>query len=51
MRLGLPILMVPHEVRVAITAAALPKVLTVDITEKTDFARPRRRFALPEEDI
>lgn len=50
-RLGLPILMQPHEARIAITAAALPKVLTVERMDSNDFARPRRRFALPEEDI
>lgn len=50
-RLGIPIKMVPHELRIAITVGALPKVMTIERSERNDFARPRRRFALPEEDV
>jgi hypothetical protein len=50
-RLGLPIKMEPHEARVAITAESLPKVLTVERADKNAVTKPRRRFALPEEDV
>lgn len=54
-RLELPIDMSPHECRVAITVEALPKVITIErLSEKAGnnaIARPRRRFALPEEDV
>lgn len=50
-RLGLPVKMEPFESRMAITAEALPKVITVEKTKTNDFARARRRFALPEEEI
>lgn len=50
-RLGLPWGMQSYEARIAITAQALPKVLLLEKTEKNDFARPRRHFALPEEDV
>lgn len=51
MRMGLPIHMESYEARIAITVGALPKVLKMEKSERNDFARPRRRFALPEEDI
>lgn len=51
MRQGLPIKMEPFEARVAITAESLPKVLTIERMDKNAFARPRRRFALPEENL
>lgn len=50
-RLDLGVYMQPLEARVAITVSALPKVLVTEKSERNDVARPRRRFALPEEDL
>jgi hypothetical protein len=47
-RLGLPILMQPFEVRVAITAAALPKIMTIERSD--EMAEPRKRFLLSEDE-